>query len=348
MTSSRNIHFKEGTHATSAHNVGLLALLVLLSFALELRACQVPVFRYALERWSTDQYQVIVLHDQPLDAASKHALHALQTASKSKRNQRTVIQVRVVNLSKKDATLDPRLQKLWQSNSDKEPQMLVYYPEANAVGRAEPVYQAALNENNVASLLDSPLRQKLASHLAQGDSAVWIFVPCGDEKKDREAYKRLENQLAEDTKRFELPSAEELEVDERVLKETKVPLRIQFSILTVKLDDPQEQFVIKALLHSEEDLASFDEPLAFPVFGQGRVLYCLVGKGINNDTIRAASSFMAGPCSCQVKNQNPGFDMLLQVDWNKVLGDVLISEPIDKPDRDGRTPTLLTIPPGRK
>ena len=28
-------------------------------------ACQVPVFRYALERWSADKFEVVILHDSP-------------------------------------------------------------------------------------------------------------------------------------------------------------------------------------------------------------------------------------------------------------------------------------------
>ena len=29
-------------------------------------ACQVPVFRYALERWPADNYELVVLHDLSL------------------------------------------------------------------------------------------------------------------------------------------------------------------------------------------------------------------------------------------------------------------------------------------
>jgi len=123
---------------------------------------------------------------------------------------------------------------------------------------------------------------------------------------------------------------------------------MQFSTITVRRDDPAEQFLINSLLRSEDDLLDFDEPLAFPVFGQGRVLYALVGKGISTATVRAASQFIGGPCSCQVKNQNPGFDLLLDYDWTKAVGDVLISEPIETVDTEANAPRLLTIPPGRK
>ena len=133
-----------------------------------------------------------------------------------------------------------------------------------------------------------------------------------------------------------------------MLEQVKVPLKIQFTTVRLNRDDPAEQFLLQSLLNSEEDLVDFDRPLAFPVFGRGRVLYALVGNGIASHTVRMASSFMAGPCSCQVKNQNLGFDLLLQTDWNKALGDILISDPIETVDTEANAPILLTIPPGRK
>jgi hypothetical protein len=53
----------------------------------------------------------------------------------------------------------------------------------------------------------------------------------------------------------------------------------------------------------------------FPVFGQGRVLYALVGAGINEMTIAETCGFLVGACSCQVKALNPGTDLLIWADW---------------------------------
>ncbi|MDE2714511.1 MAG: hypothetical protein OSB74_09135, partial [Verrucomicrobiota bacterium] len=76
----------------------------------------------------------------------------------------------------------------------------------------------------------------------------------------------------------------------------------------------------ETLLNSEDDLKELQhEPMAFPVFGRGRALNALVGKGINADMIDEASAFLSGPCSCQVKRQNPGFDLLTSVNWDQLL-----------------------------
>jgi hypothetical protein len=105
---------------------------------------------------------------------------------------------------------------------------------------------------------------------------------------------------------------------------------------------------LNSLLNSEPDLHEYsDQPLAFPVFGRGIVLYALVGKGISPETIKSASSFIVGPCSCQVKEQNPGFDLLLSHDWDGAVGKQLISSASAQETTDA-PPRLLTIPSGKK
>ncbi len=325
-----------------------LVAVILVCCSATLLACQVPVFRYALERWNADQYRVTVLHDQPLTASQQEALESLRKAALATPDMPASLDLQVLDLSG-GVRLSPQMQAQWQQRAAAdEPLVLVEFPRANETGRTEPVYAAALTAPMAAQLLDSPVRQEVVARLAAGHSAVWVFVPCGREAEDSAALKRLDAQLDADEDWLEIPSAEELEVQPEVLEQVKVPLQIQFSVVTLRRDDPAEKFLLQSLLLSEEDLTQFDQPLAFPVFGQGRVLYALVGQGIATDTIRTASAFMCGPCSCQVKNQNPGFDLLLRTDWKARLGDVLISEPVETVDKEANAPTLLAIPPGRK
>ncbi len=104
-------------------------------------------------------------------------------------------------------------------------------------------------------------------------------------------------------------------------------LKLGFSLLSIAADDPNEKVFREILLNSEDDLKDYDEPIAFAVFGRGRAMPALVGKGINDDMIDDSCTFLSGPCSCQVKRQNPGFDILTSVNW-----DELLEEQIEKLD----------------
>ena len=104
-----------------------------------------------------------------------------------------------------------------------------------------------------------------------------------------------------------------------------------FSMLRLDRSNEEEAFFVASLLQSEEDLMGIAEPMAFAVFGRGRVLYALVGQGINPSNIRRACEFIIGPCSCQVKDTNPGIDLLLKATWDDQGRTQLASDTVSLP-----------------
>jgi hypothetical protein len=96
-------------------------------------------------------------------------------------------------------------------------------------------------------------------------------------------------------------------------------LKIAFSIVPLSRDDPEEAAFREMLLGCEPGLKEETGPMAFPIFGRGRVLCALVGDGISQLNIEEVCGFVSGPCSCIVKYQNPGVDMLMNVQWDAAL-----------------------------
>lgn len=320
----------------------LFALLLSVVVTFGALACQVPVFRYALERWSPDRYNLVVLSQGALSPEVEKSLKKLHDSRPSGIDP-------TVELTKVDlhSSSDPKYTHLWKQHaqSDAQSLMIAMYPNRSSL-RNQVAHTSAISEQSVSAVIDSPVRRELIRRLTGGDSAVWILVESGDKVKDATALETLETQLLADTKRLALPSAEEMEISQAVLDEAKIKLKIGFSVLSVKRDDASEKFLLDCLLNSEPDLAEYSkEPIAFPVFGRGIVLYAVVGKGITADVISSATSFIVGPCSCQVKEQNPGFDLLLNFDWDSAIGDTLVSVPAGVAEA---APKLLTIPPGKK
>ena len=45
----------------------------------------------------------------------------------------------------------------------------------------------------------------------------------------------------------------------------------------------------------------------------------LIGAGVTAENIHDSAAFLVGACSCEVKEQNPGFDLLLAADWDVLL-----------------------------
>ena len=300
-------------------------------------ACQVPVFRYALERWTPERYPVVVITKEALSENERQKWlgdYASRLDSQ--------VQIQWKNSSEL-ASVEER--DVWKRFAENDiGVVMTYYPEKSDM-RGTVAHATKLDVGSFETMLTSPARQEIAKRLSAGESAVWVLLRSGNAAADMAAQNAIETQLALDEEWLKLPSAEEMEIKPEILSSVSIKLKVDFSVLSISREDPKEKFLVDCLLNSESDLQAFPEPIAFPVFGRGLVLYALVGKGINSDTVRAASSFICGPCSCQVKEQNPGFDLLLEHDWSNSLGSVFISQPIPGV---GSQPKLLQIPPGRK
>ena len=318
--------------------VALAALL-----AVPVLACQVPVFRYALERWQADQFEVVILHDAPLTLDAVGRVEQLEESGVLSPVAGN-FHVRTVAA---DAIRDPRLQQAWKQHGQTgTPLLVAMYPAGSRDVPDRVAWLGPLKDSVTQHIADSPVRQKISKKLVEGTSAVWIFVPGSDKQQNEAALETLQEQVAYNQKNLELPVQDEIESEEDLVQVSGLELRIDFSIVTLPRDAPQEQFLLSMLLNSEPDLADLDQPMAFPVIGRGRVLYGLVGKGINPETIGAACRFLVGPCSCQVKNQNPGFDLLMAKAWDmKLFGKN--PPPVDNTTPKTDKPVLLAIPPGK-
>lgn len=312
--------------------------IVLASVAL---ACKVPVFRYALERWPADNYEVVILHEGPLNDSQTNQIQQLR---ESDFHSPASANFSVKLIEAKDLQ-DKSLLSAWAEHGGaNQPVLAALYPKSALVTPSRLFASHPLNATSTNNLAESPLRHTIAKRLIGGESAVWIFVPCGITAQDKVAFDTLIREIEANEKALELPEQELITEEQELLEQVDIELRLDFSVVTLDRNNPKESFLLKMLLASEPDLEELKQPMAFPVIGRGRVLYALVGKGISEHTIGLASRFIIGPCSCQVKNQNPGFDLLMAYDWDEKIGKAKLSDPLPEA---GVEPLLLSIPPGR-
>jgi hypothetical protein len=273
----------------------LSTILVTLTVALPARACNVPVFRYALEHWAGEPYQVMLYHRGPLGAEDLARIEALEQASPVR------VQFRSIDLAVQ--ACDERPERL--------PWLVVRYPASARPG--EPVWQGPLDDGIAAGLLDSPCRRELARRLLAGDSAVWLMLDGGDVSTDDAVAARVEAASRRITAAMKLPALSQSAEDR--IRDDVVPLKLSFSVLRVSRSDPAERLLVRMLLGSEPDLDGRTGPLVFPVFGRGRALYALAGAGISEANLTKAAEFLLAACSCKVKEAHPGVDLLLAADW---------------------------------
>ena len=167
-------------------------------------------------------------------------------------------------------------------------------------------------------------------------TAVFLFLESGNEEADTQARKRLRGVLDELEKNLELPPPAE---DLPALDPAAVPVALRFPVIDIRRNDPAEAFLKRLLLATESDLTTLKEPMTFPVFGRGRALYAIVGRGINREVLIEACVFITGACSCQVKAQNPGVDLLLRAGWDQIF-DGMPYEEVELPPLTGVAPMV--------
>lgn len=303
------------------------------------QACSVPVFRWALERWPSDPYTLVVLHDKPLADADTTRLESLEDA-------KTAANVEMLLLDTTQPPDNPEVVDgvplagfLDEHKGESLPRAFLLSPEAAHV--PGPVWSGSPGELDSASLLDSPARREVTRRILDGESGVWLLLSSGDAVKDSAAEAMLKEQIDHANKTLLLPDM----TGDPVLEGPEPPdisnLRVEFSLLRVGRDDPAEAFLVRMLLGVEADLAEYREPIAFPVYGRGRVLYALVGAGINPDTIMKACAFLVGRCACEIKAENPGTDLVMSADWDSAIGDDKLIGRIDLPPLPG---TAIEVP----
>jgi hypothetical protein len=282
---------------------------VLFLFPTPAGACNIPVFRYALEHWPADAYQIVLFHRGPLSPADQAAVAKLE-----KDATEANCTLSRVDLAQRP---EPAMQDLFEAQHAPElPWLVARYPAASHMTAAV-AWTGRLSTDTAHALVDSPVRQEIARQLLTGDCIVWVVLQSGDRTKDAAVDRLLHAELRHLKETLRLPQPQP---DDQPAQAEPPPLRLSFPVVRVSRQDPAEKVLVRMLLSTEPDLMERTEPMVFPIFGRGRVLYALVGAGIDANNLGRTTAFLTGACSCEVKRENPGTDLLLTADWGS-LGD---------------------------
>ncbi len=292
----------------------LLPLLLVLATTEMASACSVPVFAYALRRWEPDP-QVLL---SSRDAAWRSAVHQRFAAQEA--------QIRV-EVAGTPASTPGVL------GGDATPRSAGIY----AAGAAVPWWPGEVADDRLAGIADSPLRRDLTRRLLAGAAVVWLFLGSGDAGADAGELARLRKRLAQLQATLALPVQDpEDPSTARTLAEAGPPIRLDFQVIAIDPRDGAEWALIAQVRAMAAGLAqeaaagkadgrtgavpvAAANALIVPVFGRARMLEARPAPDWTDAAIDAATMFLTGACSCQVKELNPGTDLLVACAWQQGL-----------------------------
>ena len=285
----------------------LVLLVLLLTLARAAECCTVPVFRYALDHWEPDRYLLTAPANALENPALAPALRALRG------NSPVNLELRTDAPPNSPATLT--------------------FPRS-----VTPVFTGPLDAATLARLTNSPARREIARRLLAGDSAVWVLVESGPREANDAKAAALTKRLKFLEQVARLPV---IDPNDPTSKLGPGPaLRLGFSLLRVPsagdLQSPSlandsngrrlqtagtadETPFLKMLAGPKADAELTQGPWLAVIFGRGRVLGAWPAADFGDEELEEACLFLLGACSCRVKEQNPGWDLLMNMDWAEEL-----------------------------
>lgn len=297
------------------------------------RACETPVYRFALysRDWLPWEYRVYFLHEGEAaeDEATK-AIHARLRSLMNSESRRTNLYFRSVDLTDDAQTtnLPPAVRAAWDEAADKSAGLhVVLAPPCRHRPRWTTLFAGRLDEATIDHLIDSPARRAMAASLAKGNIPLILLESDLADANDAAAHaidETAANVAAGKVRRRggigELVPPPEEKPKPRPNGGQPVEqdvVTVGVDLIRVRRDDEAEAYFVQVLMLVEEDLPSLaSQPMVFAGYGRGRVGEPFVGKGITPDNLAGELIFLTGACSCEVKDQNPGMDLLTTADWD--------------------------------
>ena len=318
-----------------------LTLLTFLGAVPSLPACSIPVFRFALERWSPDLLEVSVFYRGTLNEEDAKRLSQLEDWAVFNGGQ---VNLEVVRCDLDDRVPDDLL-ALWRSVKETAmPSVIVRTPRKTR--EQSIVWQGRLSDPFLDVLASSPARREVTRRLLQGDAVVWLLVKGTDQALAARAKAALDSALENLADQIELPPGVGQPGSEL---RARIPLHLKFSVVEVAADSRAEQALVRLLQSGFAKAPLSSDTYLAPVFGRGRVLKVLSAQDVDADSIGDLTRYLCGACSCQVKQQSPGFDLLCEMNWEeRLFGET--SDAAPEAANDSTTDselTLIAIPSGQ-
>ncbi len=159
--------------------------------------------------------------------------------------------------------------------------------------------------DELAGLTSSHLREKIAAELMAGKLCVMLYLKTDNDEKDEKGLNTLRSAIASS------------------------PFGKIITVVELSRNSRDEYHFASMLLNVEDDLKDIQEPMLFGIFGRFKALEPLLGKGISEENINLMIAYFTAECSCLIKDDLPGTDILFPDKWanpktallNKIIDD---------------------------
>lgn len=303
-------------------------------------ACNTPVCRYAMYNWPAAPYRVFYFHEGPQPKEDQEVNRLIADAAKGPAPLNVMLQP--VDVAKKDrfTQLPEIVRKAWQDRPGGTKSIHAVF---NSHGQR--VFAGRLDPPAVKAMIESPARKRLAALLHDGNAGVLVLLASAKPELNQKAEQAIDELLRRvqagevavatmDGPAMPKPADQADDNDKNHTPDDQPrsagrPLKV--ARMTVSRTDPAEAWLVRSLMAVEDDLGPLaDQPMVFAIYGRARAMPPFVGKGITADNLAEGVAFLAGACSCVVKDENPGVDLPVRWDWDATAEALAAAEQEDQ------------------
>jgi hypothetical protein len=141
-------------------------------------------------------------------------------------------------------------------------------------------------------LVTSQLREKIAAEIMAGRLCVMLYLKTGDSSRDDKGLAAVRNAVKSS------------------------PFGKAITVMELSRNSSEEAHFVSMLLNVESDLKGINEPMLFGIFGKFKALEPLVAGGITEENLSYMIDFLTADCSCLIKDDLPGTDILYAGNWD--------------------------------
>jgi len=213
-----------------------------------------------------------------------------------------------------DSPVGETVKKQNQAVAEKIKNANIQFKTVNREGIPEPYYglyyegrffSKYKTADELKGLTTSPMREQIASELMAGKLCVMLYLKTGIREKDEKGLATLQRTLESS------------------------PFGKIITVVELDRNSREEYHLASILLNVEDDLKEIMEPMLFGVFGRFKALEPLLGRGITEENVNLMIDYFKAECSCLIKDDLPGTDILFTDKWenpqtallNKIIDD---------------------------
>lgn len=153
------------------------------------------------------------------------------------------------------------------------------------------LFRKYTSSSELRNLTTSPLREKVAGEIMAGKLCVMLYLKTDNPVKDEKGKQIIQKALSSS------------------------PYRDIITYIELSRNSNEEAHFVSFLLNVEDDLKGINEPMLFGIFGRFKALEPLLAGGITEENAGLMINFLTSDCSCLIKDNMPGTDILYTNNW---------------------------------